>query len=404
MPTLTEKITALAISIAADVKAQTNALTGKQPLHAKLTSLSAAVLAANQVLIATGTNSVGTLATGAKGRDLIALNTTAEAQSALDLVPMASPMDVTASRVVRVGDFGLGAPINLNSLSINNQLPTGFYYCNNVTGGPQPYGWLLHQSISSNYMTQTFTGQNEGKKYTRSMIAGVWSVWRENLVVTSFGLGAQPSEIPTTTNLNGATSVGFYKFVGGATGAPVAGAGGSLITHSLGGNYIQQIVMTVTGSTSKPNMFYRHFDAVGNPGPWVSVINSATAVGTVSFSGESNGAVIETGTNANGTYVRYADGTQIVRGVSRMPTGGISSQLSVVPMFPALMFNTSYDVVWSAITCVGTGAQQDIGHLHANGVYLAKYTDGIMFACYTYKFPQGAPVDFSWIAIGRWRA
>lgn len=44
-----------------------------------------------------------------------------------------------------------------------------------------------------------------------------------------------------------------------------------------------------------------------------SVYTKTSVVGTVSFTSENTGAVIETGNNANGTYTKFADGTMIAR-------------------------------------------------------------------------------------------
>jgi len=47
-------------------------------------------------------------------------------------------------------------------------------------------------------------------------------------------------------------------------------------------------------------------------GDWREVFDTGNLLGTVSQSGGNpTGAVIEAGSNANGDYVRFADGTQI---------------------------------------------------------------------------------------------
>jgi hypothetical protein len=138
------------------------------------------------------------------------------------------------------------------------------------------------------------------------------------MVVGAFGLGsAGPDSGNSISNVTTTIRVGFYKFGGGTTGAPpqFAGAGGSLIVHSLGGNFVQQIAISVPGTTDIPFMCIRHYDTNGIPGPWRTFYHNSNIVGTVSqTSSVPTGAIIETGSNANGTYTKFADGTMICRG------------------------------------------------------------------------------------------
>lgn len=130
--------------------------------------------------------------------------------------------------------------------------------------------------------------------------------------VGDFGLGAAG---PTMPNLapDSAFITGFYRYDPGSAGNPTYGAaGGSLIVNNLGGNYVQQIAQTVTGGTTNPQIFMRHFDSTGSPGPWVSMYHNRSIVGTVSqSSGVPTGAIMEAGSNGFGEYTKYADGRLI---------------------------------------------------------------------------------------------
>jgi len=68
-----------------------------------------------------------------------------------------------------------------------------------------------------------------------------------------------------------------------------------------------------TGTPTAPVTFERIRSSDGSAwSPWSKVYSQASLLGTVSESGGTpTGAVIERGNNANGEYVRFADGTQI---------------------------------------------------------------------------------------------
>ncbi|MCG7630537.1 hypothetical protein MHM88_22275 [Epibacterium sp. MM17-32] len=68
-----------------------------------------------------------------------------------------------------------------------------------------------------------------------------------------------------------------------------------------------------TGTPATPVTFERIRSSGGSAwSPWSKVYSQASLLGTVSESGGTpTGAVIERGSNANGEYVRFADGTQI---------------------------------------------------------------------------------------------
>lgn len=181
--------------------------------------------------------------------------------------------------------------------------------------------------------TEARTGLELGTAATRNVTQSASdSTAGRVLKVGDFGIGAQG---PVTTP-NAAFVPGFYSFSPNAAGAPsqLAGSGGSLIVNTLGGNYVQQICMSVPGSTSKPYMSFRHFDGVGNPGPWCTIMHSGNMVGTVSQSGGvPTGAVIEYGTNTNGSFVKWADGTMVC--IRTIVCTASSMGLSAAPIYSA---------------------------------------------------------------------
>jgi len=69
---------------------------------------------------------------------------------------------------------------------------------------------------------------------------------------------------------------------------------------------------TGTPSGADTTTWYRTCSGTGVWGPWVRLLTNAGIVGTVAQSGGvPTGAIIERGSNANGEYVKFADGTMI---------------------------------------------------------------------------------------------
>lgn len=219
------------------------------------------------------------------------------------------------------------------------------------------------------------------------------------MAVGAFGLGCFGPGIPTVSDINNTFNVGFYKFNGGVTGAPpqFAGAGGSLIVHSLGGNFVQQIAISIPGTQNNPMMCLRHYDTNGNPGSWVTMYTNANIVGTVSVSGTlPTGAIMETATNANGSYTKFTDGTLICQGPIADFNVGASANPTLTPNgtfahpFVNSLYgcqgmgtpNTSHDHY--GYTAVNNRATTAVNFVHRNGA-----TAQIM-------------VNNRYIAIGRW--
>ncbi|WP_158971824.1 DUF2793 domain-containing protein [Chachezhania sediminis] len=102
------------------------------------------------------------------------------------------------------------------------------------------------------------------------------------------------------------TASGFYRMTAATANRPTGPSTGAVAVLRQGsGGFVQMVAFSDgTGAT-------RHHDGTSFTG-WSISYGSANLLGTVSQSGGTpTGGVIERGSNANGQYVRFADGTQI---------------------------------------------------------------------------------------------
>lgn len=136
------------------------------------------------------------------------------------------------------------------------------------------------------------------------------------LRVGAFGLGLEANGRPAPGNdANLCLITGFnYRFSTNGANCPVSNPyGGSLhVFRGIGGDAasyrIQQLFM------SAANLLYHRASADSGVTwtTWRRLLHNENVLGTVTqSSGVPTGAICERGSNANGEYVRYADGTQI---------------------------------------------------------------------------------------------
>ncbi|MNI42258.1 hypothetical protein D3C73_965400 [compost metagenome] len=117
----------------------------------------------------------------------------------------------------------------------------------------------------------------------------------------------------------------------------------------------------------------------------------------------SNGAVMERGSNANGEYVRYANGAIEMWGTCVLPAGAALTQLSVVALFPTLFYDNTYHLTVTPVGANGSGYQGSIGEYYMNGPFLSLATDRCTVLLYTYRSAQTNALNMTWRAVGRWQ-
>ena len=214
----------------------------------KLTAVANSVWAANQLLMASGANTLAMLATGTTGRALIGAANAAAGRTALAL-GTASTSNVTASvtdntvgNILKVGDFGLGANSSVALVDANTPTGSGFYLlattsAGGLNGPPQigTVGWfILHQNHGTGAMQiaspATGVAANKARLFHRQQFGGVWSDWKEfsdpdSVIAQLKAVGVANTDYNPTwpnTSLNNLADVpsGNYRTAGSTTDLP----------------------------------------------------------------------------------------------------------------------------------------------------------------------------------------
>lgn len=141
-------------------------------------------------------------------------------------------------------------------------------------------------------------------------------------------------------------------------------------------------------------------------GDWVEFYNSKTSVGTVSESGGvPTGALFESGSNANGSYTRYSDGTQICSFTDVLPWTGSSVTLSKVWTYPAAFLSrpsiilTPMDYRDGGSVAGGNWTGSPLVNLFTR---VTGNTSGTLYASREGSWSSGDGVNFHAVAYGRW--
>jgi len=156
----------------------------------------------------------------------------------------------------------------------------------------------------------------------------------------NMGLGNTPVFL-TSPALNSIDTFGFY-YASTLTQGPTGEQYGWLLVQPYTASYVTQ---TFTSSTSG-NVWFRS-KLNGTWGAWGRAVTSSNVNGTVSqTAGVATGAIIEAGSNASGTYTKFADGTLMC--IAR-PTGSPSVAANTFTVvgpiaLPATFIDTAYFV------------------------------------------------------------
>lgn len=258
--------------------------------------------------------------------------------------------------------YGLGSSIPPLIADFNNDYPPGFY---------RAYGALNAQATPGAPTDSTNTALTvlamrglSGHDFTtylvttaQTTVPSVWVggrysggtfQWRR-IDPQAFGWGTlQP---PALADLDEtATKCGLYRVTAGAVGTLPSGATpyGTILVERWGDTDLKQ-TFTPNGNTTLAGNVYTRVYSSGWKA-WVKNYSTGNLLGAVSQSaGVPTGAVIERGSNANGSYVKFADGTMICYLQATTSTfavsGGVFVSNAVVSTLPATFFTTGDMVI-----------------------------------------------------------
>jgi hypothetical protein len=173
------------------------------------------------------------------------------------------------------------------------------------------------------------------------------------LKVGDFGVGG----VVFISDANVLASTGFYLTTDTWTGSVITGTSGAnqgyLFNQEWSGSYAKQTFFNIndtwqTWTRRKDNDVWT---------AWVKDFNQNNILGTVSqTAGVPTGAIIESGSNANGSYVELADGTLTVQTITLTVTLSDSATALTDFTFPASFIDTSYAVVATPEAVLGGAA------------------------------------------------
>ncbi|HCD6621864.1 TPA: phage tail protein [Pseudomonas aeruginosa] len=195
-----------------------------------------------------------------------------------------------------------------------------------------------------------------------------------------------------TADLDSLTVSGLYAH-GTTVPSPVNNAQGYVV-HMQHGNpdFAVQQWYQLNSTTGQ----YMRIKTAGGWSRWMLQYNQVNIIGQVSFDASSNpnGALFQSGSSANGNYVRFADGTQITRTriIGSRATGPHSITI-------AAAFTTGQDTAVFVNWVPGTNWPANPGN-GIRGIYLSS---GSVVTFYL-NDAMGANDSLVITAIGRWRA
>lgn len=135
---------------------------------------------------------------------------------------------------------------------------------------------------------------------------------------------------------------------------------------------------------------------------WVKQYGSNSIVGDVSqIGGVPTGAIMQTGSNSNGRYIKYADGTLVNFCMLTIPATAVNKNFSANKQWPHQFIDKPYHV---SFTMIGTdsGNVYAMGQLNKNGYKDNSSATYAVVDGYTYTDPLSTVVIMSAAGYGRW--
>lgn len=400
-------------------------LDGKQDKNANLTAMAGLTGVADRLMYYTGPGALALTPLTAKMRGILGRTANADIQSDIGLVPVTTANDVTAGRLVTPGWMGLGtaAGLVLPGANANAAVPAGKYYTVGLwTGSPftgtdnRNRGYLdVYSWGQDGYQMQEFTPLfyvDTNPKMFRTNLGGTWRPWT---TITSGNIAAKDSvtsgEVLTIgqsgwnggaaivmgngVDCNNLVAANMYALNGTYLNGPTFFTGTPLFLRVLvhGSGYETQEAICITAGFKATR---RRVNSAW--GAWIPDVNMFTAT---SDPASGSGGIVFSGSNGNGFFTKFADGTLIcwqhrtTQATTSVATGaGFQGATGIAYTFPVPFVSTSdVQVIPRATLVSGDSFPWAVASGQSlNGVTIipASFANNIVTTC-------------GYIAIGRWK-
>lgn len=374
-------------------KAKASADSASSIVGPRLSSIAQAVLAVNDMLIADSATTMKSIATGAAGRSLLA---------ASDDITVRSIAGINTSVTSTSTDFN--TYVTKNSFLMPASADSAFTNAPDGAVGLSQSLLVVDTSGPNGYTTQTLTLLG-GVQYVRtSSNSTTWVPWRRSVTQGDYGVG---DHMKFTSNYGAGRALSTIEgngFFASSVQVPSdwkSDGGGGTYPMGFTVQATAALGLQVAAGNGSNALHYR----VRGPSSfldWRKIYDNNNAIGVTSMSatGSPTGAIFEKGTNTNGTYTKFADGTMICRVTAVTPnsawtalgSGFVSGAVDV--SMPAT-FATGADMV-----VVGNDTLSS--SFSVNGYILT--TSTVRVQGYYPVQPSSGSRTFRLVVIGRWYA
>lgn len=325
-----------------------------------------------------------------------------------------TPMQLASAMMSLVGmysSFAIGAT-DLNTLPNSGMYQIALADAPTGNAPESTACFCLQSKLDANRTAQFALAIASGTIYWRSRTSGgTWTSWQRGLnssllqtsttditagallSVGSFGLG---SDALTVTDFDALAVTGFYRGTSTTTGTPISGTNGWVCEHiNYASSNASQVAHRATVVTTGAH--YVRTRVGGIWGSWETQYSSGNILGTVSMvSGVPTGAVIQSGANANGAYLKFASGDMICTTADRTVTAVNTADGT---LFKSADFTWTYPSAFIAPPVLSPGGTDD---LDCFVVTKLPVSSAVGVARLKSTITKSVTVTFGLIARGKW--
>lgn len=366
------------------------------------------------------------------------------ANSLANLQKTQSSTDVTAGRILKVGDYGFGVPITITDANLAVGVNGANYRLGSpYTNGPSASPYTITSYMYDSEVTQVayLEGSATPTIFIRKRSSGTWYPWTRSLldldVVNNLTTSSTNAPLSARQGQILNSSIGYLdskignaptQYSGSLDVVDTINSGFTVATVNNGGTkppnksygFLQQISQG-TGASAQTRQYWNDFDGTpgtkstwvrdkygtGTWGAWRTVYDQNSVIGTVAnvTAGPTESGIVERGSNVNGDYTKFIDGTMFAWKRQSGSTNNSYAQPGGYFAGDAVASTTPVAFVGiPSVQCSVGGGVGNAGIALASCYALPTASSFGSWRVFTDSATViGNGVVFSFFAVGRWR-